>query len=254
MDQVEEFYAEMASRYHLLFHDWNKEVREQGDVLNHLIEKSLGGGSKRILDAACGIGTQAIGLAIHGHDVIGSDISAPALKRARQEAARFSVKLPTHVADMRSLAATISDQFDAVIVGGNAFAHFLTQDDLEIAVREVAAATRSGGLIVASTRDYEKLIEERPQIMSFRVIDGERRRVVFQVWDWDSTGSTYDLTQYLVLHNDNGVETLAFKSRIRAITRNALTAALVASGLSGIQWMEPEESGFYEPLVAAWRP
>lgn len=252
MSSVEEFYEEMTPRYHLLFHNWDEAVRRHGDVLNFLIESGLGAGPKRILDAACGIGTQAIGLALHGHTVVGSDVSAPSLRRAHKEAARLSVEITTHVADMRTLTTSVSEQFDAVVVADNSFAHFLTQDELEIAVREVASATRSDGMMLASIRDYGKQIKERPQITSFRVIDGEYRRVVFQVWDWASTGDTYDLTQYLLLHNEGTIETTTFKSRLRAITRNSLTAALRLAGFKRIQWIESEASGFYQPIVIAW--
>jgi glycine/sarcosine N-methyltransferase len=78
--------------------------------------------------------------------------------------------------------------------------------------------------------------------------------VVFQVWDWDTTGNTYELTQYLLLHREDGIEAVSFEARVRAVTRPSLSAALEAAGLEGVQWFEPEHSGFYQPIVAARLP
>jgi ubiquinone/menaquinone biosynthesis C-methylase UbiE len=46
-----------------------------------------------VLDCACGIGTQAIGLAKRGYRVVRSDISRRDLERAEREAARLGVQL-----------------------------------------------------------------------------------------------------------------------------------------------------------------
>jgi methylase of polypeptide subunit release factors len=49
----------------------------------------------RVLDAAVGIGTQALGLAAQGFRVTGSDISLAAVKRAGEEAGRRGLRLVT---------------------------------------------------------------------------------------------------------------------------------------------------------------
>ncbi|MCH8155533.1 MAG: methyltransferase domain-containing protein [Proteobacteria bacterium] len=82
MDEVSEFYDELSAQYHLLFADWDEAVARQGRVVDGLIGKLLGPGPKRVLDAACGIGTQAIGLAQRGHQVTGTDLSSAAVARA----------------------------------------------------------------------------------------------------------------------------------------------------------------------------
>ncbi len=54
-------------------------------VLDRLIQTTLGAGTRTVLDAACGIGTQAIGLALRGHLVHGTDLSPAAVDRAAQD-------------------------------------------------------------------------------------------------------------------------------------------------------------------------
>ncbi len=94
---VERFYDELASLYHLIFLDWEAVIRRQAEALDRVIRERWGDGRLSILDVACGIGTQALGLAALGHRVTASDISAGEIERAKREAAsrglalRFSV-------------------------------------------------------------------------------------------------------------------------------------------------------------------
>ncbi|MDY7040920.1 MAG: class I SAM-dependent methyltransferase, partial [Chloroflexota bacterium] len=44
-------------------------------------------GARRVLDAACGTGMHAIALAQRGYEVIGADLSAGMIERARENAA-----------------------------------------------------------------------------------------------------------------------------------------------------------------------
>ena len=75
------FYDELAPDYDALHADWPSSVRRQGEVLDALIRSELGDVPQRVLDCACGIGTQAIGLALRGHDVLATDLS-PGVRRA----------------------------------------------------------------------------------------------------------------------------------------------------------------------------
>jgi len=251
LPSVEEFYAGMCPHYHLFFEDWDASVARQGRALDDIIAAALGEGPRTILDAACGIGTQALGLALCGHEVCGTDVSAPAIARATEEAARLGVALETQVADMRHLTSVLDDRFEVVAVLDNAFAHFLDQAELLAAVRELCAMVAPGGLLMASIRDYDRLIKERPGSTPPLVFEeAGGRRIVFQIWDWRE-GDRYDLTQYLVRHRADGLETVAFGTPLRAVTRAALSAALCDAGLEELRWWEPETSGFYQPIVTA---
>ena len=86
-DSVRAFYDELAESYHLIFADWQGSMRRQATALDRLIQEQLGPGPHDILDCACGIGTQAIGLALLGHRVQATDISPNAVARAEREAA-----------------------------------------------------------------------------------------------------------------------------------------------------------------------
>jgi 2-polyprenyl-3-methyl-5-hydroxy-6-metoxy-1,4-benzoquinol methylase len=112
------FYDELAESYHLIFDDWGAAIRRQREVLARLLPAPPAG--KRLLDCACGIGTQAIGLATLGFVVDGSDPSAAAIDRARREAIALGMNLEFRIDDMRSLSTAPIHAYDAVIAMDNA--------------------------------------------------------------------------------------------------------------------------------------
>ncbi len=250
---VVRFYDDFAAHYHLLFDDWAAQARWQGEVLSCLIARLAGAGQKDILDAACGIGTQAIGLALQGHRLTGSDLSPAAVARAGREAENFGVEMSLEVADFRAPARAFTGPFDLVGAFDNAVAHLDSDAELAAAFRALGALLRPGGLFMVSIRDYDALREERPTSMPQRVMEeAGGRRQVYQEWDWlDEV--RYRFRQVIVRERGDARETLAFTGRNRAITRAETSAALEAAGLTGIQWLMPEDSGYYQPIVAARR-
>ncbi|HJS28846.1 MAG TPA: hypothetical protein VJ768_04460, partial [Anaerolineales bacterium] len=81
MSSPADFYDRLAGDYHLLFADWQSSVLAQGRSLDAILRAELGQGPHRILDCACGIGTQTIGLALLGHDLTATDLSPKAAAR-----------------------------------------------------------------------------------------------------------------------------------------------------------------------------
>ncbi len=105
-----------------------------------------------------------------------------------------------------------------------------------------------GSLFLASIRDYDRLRRDRPEGLApkvFRDQRGERR--VAQVWRWSDDGGACDIEIVL----EQGGETRVFKGRYRALTRRELTRALEATGFAGVDWLMPEDSGYYQPIVVA---
>ena len=63
MNITQTFYDNLAAQYDKLFQDWEATTHEQALILNKIFVDSGFDRTARILDCACGIGTQAIGLA-----------------------------------------------------------------------------------------------------------------------------------------------------------------------------------------------
>lgn len=251
-DPVRDFYDQFAESYHLIFADWRASQERQAATLDRLIRAELGPGPHAILDCACGIGTQAIGLARLGHHVHATDLSPAAVARAAQEATAAGVTLSLDVADMRTLAQEVTGTFDVVIACDNALPHLLTDADLRLAAANIATKLRPGGLFLASIRDYDHLAQARPESETPRVLDGpDGRRISFQVWDWAFDGETYQVHQFLLRQRGDGWRTDHFETPYRALLRADLDLALRAAGFERTRWHEPDASGYYQPIVTA---
>jgi glycine/sarcosine N-methyltransferase len=141
------FYDDLAPDYHLLFPDWSAAIAAQAAVLEGLI----GAAGAAVLDCACGIGTQAIGLAARGHRVVAGDVSPVGARRCAAEAAARNLVLPAVAADMRHLPFP-SAAFDVVVCIDNAIAHLLEPVQLGYALREMRRVLRRDGLLIIGTR------------------------------------------------------------------------------------------------------
>ena len=251
-DTVRAFYDQFASSYHLIFADWQASMTRQATILDRLIQDELGPGPHAILDCACGIGTQAIGLARLGHRVHATDLSPAAVARAAHEADIAGVSLTVGVADMRDLAGQVPGMFDVVLACDNALPHLLTDEDLRLAADNIASKVRPGGLFLASIRDYDDMVQVQPESEAPRVFDEEGgRRITFQVWDWSPDGKRYRVHQFLLRQTEHGWQTDHFETEYRALLRADLTAALHEAGLQQVRWHEPDASDYYQPIVTA---
>lgn len=249
MNITQSFYDKMASQYDKLFQDWEATTREQAVILDRIFEAYGLGTDARVLDCACGIGTQAIGLAAMGYDVTASDISDGELAEARRRAKKNGLTIRFERADFCTLEKVFAEEFDIVIAMDNALPHMLTASDLESAAKSITGRVRKGGIFVASIRDYDALLETKPPYSPPYIHDtAEGRRVSFQTWAWE--GNNYRLVQYIIDDADE-LQIGKFECEYRATRRQELTDLLLASGCSDVFWKMPEETGFYQPIVVA---
>ena len=249
MDITQTFYDDLASQYDQLFLDWQSTTREQAVILDKIFRDHGFDTTARVLDCACGIGTQAIGLAALGYPVTASDISEGELAEARQRAAQNNVEILFKQADFRTLGETFSQPFDIVIVMDNALPHMLTRDDLEAALRSITRQMAPGGLFAASIRDYDALLQSRPPYSPPYIHQTEQgQRVSFQTWTWD--GDHYRLVQYII-DDESALSVSKFTCEYRATRRAELTELLRSCGCGDVVWTFPEETGFYQPIVVA---
>ncbi len=246
------FYDDLAEGYHLIFEDWERSIQRQAAILGPLLRQYTEQTSPYVLDCACGIGTQTLGLAQLGFRVIGSDLSQASVKRAVSEAAARKLDVQFRVADVRDLSVVPEGDFDAVIAADNALPHLLTQEDLIQALSQMAGKLRAGGIVLATLRDYDSLISTRPTIQApaFYGADGNRR-IVHQVWQWER--DRYVVHLYITLETPTGWVVKHYAATYRALLRAELNEAFQQSGFAQVEWLEPSVTGFYQPIVVARR-
>lgn len=249
MGITQTFYNNLATQYDKLFLDWQATTQEQAVILNKLFQDNGFDNSANILDCACGIGTQAIGLAALGYNVTASDISDGELAEAEKRAAKNNVKICFKQADFRALSEPFSEKFDIVIAMDNALPHMLTSSALDAAIKSIVNQVAPGGMFVASIRDYDSLLAEKPPYSPPYIHKTEKgQRVSFQTWVWN--GENYRLTQYII-DDEETLQVSKFECEYRATRREEMTKLLLSYGCSEVVWKFPDETGFYQPIVVA---
>jgi glycine/sarcosine N-methyltransferase len=242
------FYDELAEYFHLIFEDWDATMRRQGETIAKLLPQPECG---PILDVACGIGTQSLALAALGYSVEGSDISSAAVARAKRECAvrRFTCKF--RVDDMRTLTTAAPSHYAAVMAMDNALPHLESDEEIVTAFTAMRTRLLPTGKVIISVRDYERLLVERPSSLAPRFYsDGGRRRIVFQIWDWIDQ-RRYRLHLYVTRETSQGWITHHFEGSYRAVTTEEIGDLAQRAGLREIAILRPQDTGFYQPIVAA---
>jgi glycine/sarcosine N-methyltransferase len=179
------FYDDLADSYHLIYPDWGREVRRQGEVLDRLIRAQMGSEPLSMLDCSAGIGTQA-------------------------------------------------------------------DDELLLAAQNILSKLREYCLFLASIRDYDQILRERPSATMPSLSDSPGgKRVYFQVWEWADDGRMYTIHLFLVTGSGGRWEVQHHQTRYRAVLRAELTEILQEGGFRDVVWHMPDTSGYYQLLVMA---
>ncbi len=244
---VIDFYDQLSPFYHLIYPDWEASIARQSTQLDSVICELWGGRVKTVLDAACGVGTQAIGLAQLGYQVTGSDISVAAVRRAEREAGQRGLEINFGCADLRSLSSSYSDSFDLAIACDNAIPHLLSDEEIQKAFRELYRCVASGGGCLVSVRDYGPAESKETKVIPYGVrTDGDRQFLVFQVWEYH--GSIYDLSMYFI-EDRGGSECIShvMRSKYYAVPVARLVELMSEAGFQGVCRIDGR---FFQPLVA----
>ena len=139
-----------------------------------------------------------------------------------------------------------------VISCDNSLPHLLTDEDLTLALRNIRNVLTDNGLFIASIRDYDRLLLDRPSSTApvLSGVPGEET-ITFQIWDWSGDSDTYLLRFFILDQPPGGWRVKEIRTRYRAVRRHELDSALESAGFSEIAWHAPEQSGYHQPIVTA---
>ena len=108
---------------------------------------------------------------------------------------------------------------------------------------------KTGGMFVASIRDYDAMLLDKPPYSPPYIHKNEKgQRASFQTWEWK--GDNYRLIQYII-EDEETLQISKFECEYRATRREEMTNLLLESGYCEVIWLFPEETGFYQPIVIA---
>ena len=212
----------------------------------------------RVLDCACGTGTLAVGLALRGCDVVATDASAAMVARTTDLAAQHRAGVETSVTAWAQLPGRGWDaRFDVVFCVGNSLPHAAGRAARRAALRAMAATLRPGGLLVVTSRTWERVraAGSRLQVAEQLVVREGRRGLPIYSWAiperWDEP-HFFDVAVALV-GDDGQVTTHRERFAFWPFTEGELREDLRAAGLEpsgGAQ--AADKAGRY--LVTARRP
>jgi glycine/sarcosine N-methyltransferase len=221
------FYDRLAASYHLIFENWQDTIERQAAIISRLLAPPSAG---PVLDCACGIGTQVLGLAALGFSVEGSDISPVEVARASTEAASRKLTADFRVDDMRTLRTEPMGRYAAVLAFDNALPHLDSDEDIQKAI----------------TAMHDRL---QPRVFG----NNGERRIVHQVWDWRDQ-RRYVLHLFITMEpQEQEWLTRHFVGRYRAVTPDEVARLAEQSGFRHVKVLDPTATGYYQPIVCATR-
>ena len=217
-----------------------------------MISKLIGEPPLTVLDCSCGIGTQAIGLAKLGYKVHATDISSKEVEKAKEAADEMEANLTFGVADFRNLDTDVDGEYDVVISFDNSLPHLLTDEDITKALDAMKVKLVEGGKLFISIRDYDALLEEKPKATMPQVTQTSKgERVYFQTWQWSDNLPTYQTNLFILVPENGSWMVNTSSTTYRALRKNELSELLEKCGYKNIEWVEPHQSGYYQPIVTA---
>jgi glycine/sarcosine N-methyltransferase len=265
--------------YDTLSDDYDRFVNWENRLAYEMsfIERTLGEvDARRVLDAACGTGMHAIELARRGFEVIGADLSAPMIERAKENAAAAGVEAhfvvagfgelveklalspalskacPEQSRRVEGIVEGLSGRFDAVLCLGNSLPHALSAEDLSEALADFAAVLCPGGLLLIQNRNFDAVLAHHERFMGPEVRrEGDREWLFVRFYDLNPDGTiTFNM---VVLRRDaegkwsQQVEAI----ELRPLIYPELIAALTGAGFTDIVCygdmkgapFDPESSG-----------
>ncbi len=148
--------ASMWSR----FVDWGKRRKSENGFL---IKQLALHGASSVLNAALGDGCDGIYLAKKGFRIIGNEIDKNWRELATKNAKEHGVVIPCTTYDWRSMGFRDSE-FDATICLGNSLCMLFDAEERLNAIGEFSRV--SGKLLIIDERNYQRILDQREQILS----------------------------------------------------------------------------------------
>jgi glycine/sarcosine N-methyltransferase len=237
------------------FVDWPARLKREMPTLESVLQAYQ---VRRVLDVACGTGQHAIALAQRGYEVLGADVSAGMIGRARKKAEAAGVTARFVQGGFGALGAVVSEPFDAVLCLGNSLPSVLGEEELLNALKDMAEVLVPGGVLFVQNLNYGRVWRRRERFLpleSFR--QGEEEWLFLRFLDFHERTLTFNM---VVLHErDHLWSYTADSTELRPIFADDLQrlldlAGFVSIGQYGDYILQPyERSSSGDLIVVAQR-
>ena len=240
------FYDEYAWAYDLVIPP--PSAAQLDFIADAFARRGVGAGS-RVLDAGCGVGRHALGLARRGYAVEGVDRSPLLIAEARRRAedARAvearGLTLSFEVGDILGLNAP--GRFDGLLCRG-VLNDLLDGRSRDEAFLSFARALRPGGAAVLDVREWEATARRKIREPVFeRTVETPRGELTFRSVTRVDPGTRRLLVEERhTLRREGGGETVAaYDFQMRCWTREELETRLTRAGFGGFEFFGAYDAG-----------
>jgi SAM-dependent methyltransferase len=214
------------------FVNWEQRLAREMPFLDKLLSEH---GPRRVLDVACGTGHHAIALAERGYDVVGTDISAGMVRRARQNAEAAGAAVSFVQASFGELREVVGGPYDALLCLGNSLPSLLSQEALGAALVDMAQVLVPGGLIVIQDLNYDRIWPRRERFMPLVAHrQGEEEWLFLRVLDFHEQTLTFNM----IIFRKRGQkwEYDVRSTELRPIFKDELEKHLLGAGFAAKQF------------------
>jgi glycine/sarcosine N-methyltransferase len=228
------------------FVNWERRLAHELPFIEAQLEAI---GARRVLDVACGTGRHALALAQKGYEVLGTDLSAPMIERARENAGVQAGDLAVtfFVAGFGELARSGQTLgVDALLCLGSSLPHVLTEVHLRATLADWHAALRPGGLLLVQNRNMDAVLARRDRWMPVQQhVEGGREWLFVRFYDFDEDGLTFNV---VTLSRGEGQSWAQRVDATRLVPwqRTQLVAALAEAGFEEIACYGDMAGGSYD--------
>ncbi len=237
----------MTDSYRSLAADYHWLEPDEG-AAHGLAVLARHGPAHRILDCACGTGTDAIALARAGHRVWASDGSPAMVEAARRDVAEAGVDVHVEVCSWDALPGRFDEPFGLVLCLGNSISH-LPGEQMVRAFRGMAGVLAEGGRLVLNARNWEKLRRDQRRLTHpERMVERDGRRCLpLYIWrfaeGWDDA---HDVEIAFVVEAADRVTVRRHELTFWPFRRSDLHARLAEAGLDVVADDYTPEADWYE--------
>lgn len=156
------FSDELAERWNE-YVDCQKRLRTEAPFLRRKLEPYKRG---TVVDAALGLGCEAIYLMQRGFTVIGNEIDTRLRERAKMLAETAGVDLQTSTADWSAFSDTFPrESVDAVLVLGNSICLLADADERSRVCEQFFMSLKRGGVLIVDQRNFDYMFARRNEIL-----------------------------------------------------------------------------------------
>lgn len=183
-----------------LYYDiiFDADTRKEARFVDALYRRHTAGGSKRILEPACGSGRLLVPLARQGYRVAGFDLSEPMLQFARERMKRNKVQAALSQQRMENFR--YRHKFDLAFCFVSTFKYLLTEQAARMHLQCVADHLVRGGVYLLGFHlsDYDRQTRERERWVAGR--GGTQVVCNIQSWPPDRRQRIERVRSRLVVH------------------------------------------------------